>query len=141
LLAFQPAGTDGFSIIHASFGEFCKVAPDLANLSLKFHTDTAIQLTRLSYMINPALTPVQSIGIICQTHSQDESRSGKTSTYLRNHSSIHATASTIDNPAFRNLPHLALARPSSVLSVASAPNAASHASSEIDASLVSDLVQ
>jgi len=56
LLASEPAAIDGSNISSAQFEDFCKRAPNLTNLSLKFHPGTAVVLEE---------TALQSLGRHC----------------------------------------------------------------------------
>ncbi|KAJ4370733.1 hypothetical protein N0V83_005254 [Neocucurbitaria cava] len=170
LLASEPATIDGSLISSIQFEEFCRKAPHLEELSLKFHPGTVI-----------ALEPIvlQSLGRHCarlgvlrlksalhlpdlpkvNVASQDEQAHATSATLQERSEVLDPPAITInghiygdypmprsapDRPLFPRLTHLALARPQSILSIANDTytiSSTSQSSSIVDPTLEEDLVR
>lgn len=175
LLASEPASIDGSKISIADFEDFCKGAPNLTNLSLKFHPGTTVSLEEsalqslgkhcqhlevlrlkitiqlplltASNALSPPLVLNDCIPDATQFRNDKKSHETQAPPDSRKHVDIEpfaTQATTSTKPLLPNLTHLALARPQSVLSIASEPYAASmisQSSAEIDPTLEQDLVR
>ncbi|KAF1845607.1 uncharacterized protein K460DRAFT_366459 [Cucurbitaria berberidis CBS 394.84] len=167
LLASESAAIDGSIISSAQFDEFCRNAPHLKNLSLKFHPSTVIALESVAIQslgkhcallevlrLKSALQLPTSTVLDVPSRSDTARATSTPSQMIDNppvitvngitHGDYPGTQTVSVKPLFPRLTHLALARPQSILSIVNDTytiSSSSQPSSMIDSSIEEDLVR
>jgi hypothetical protein len=148
LLASEPAAIDASNISAAQFEQFCQHAPGLTNLSLKLHPGTTMGLEesalqslgkhcpqlevlrmKVALQLSSLTLPIDDSAP--QSHEYGPHRTRSPHKVEENYVEIEAFATHISpatRPSFPKLSHLALARPQTILSIATDSYSVSSAS-------------